>query len=472
MKIEQLYTNCLAQGAYYIESNGQAAIIDPLRDVQPYIKLAEQRGALIKYVFETHFHADFVSGHVELAHKTGASIVFGPTSLKTGFDAIIAQDNQKFVVGDAVITLLHTPGHTMESACYKLTNELGEDVALFTGDTLFLGDVGRPDLAQKVIEELTQEKLASMLFHSLRNKIMPLPDHLIVYPGHGKGSACGKMMSDKKEDTLGNQKKENYALDPDLSENEFVSKVLSGLTSPPGYFPQNVLQNVQGAMAIDQLTSKALRGMSPKMFQSIAYESDVFVLDTRKESDFVAEHIPNAINIGLSGDFAVWVGTMFVNLNTQFVIVADDGKEMEVITRLARVGFDNVQGFLNGGMTEWTKAGFPIETTECISADELAQALTPETLVLDVRRKSEYEAQHLVGALNIPLDYIQGNLLDVDKGRKTFVYCAAGYRSLIFVSYLKQLGFTNLINLIGGFESIKSIPELELTNYVCPTTML
>ena len=346
MNVEQIYTGCLAQGAYYIESNGEAAIIDPLREVQPYIDMAAERGATIKYIFETHFHADFVSGHVDLSKKTGAPIVFGPTTMKTGYEMLVAEDGQEFKLGNAKVRLIHTPGHTTESSCYVLVDENGKDTALFSGDTLFIGDVGRPDLAQKVIAELTQDKLASMLFDSLRDKIMPLANDIIVYPGHGAGSACGKNMSDETTDTLGNQKLTNYALNPELDRAAFKAAILDGLTPPPGYFPHNVLMNIGGYEAIDEVIKKGTTPLDVSTFETIAAETGAKILDTRAADDFEKAFIPNSINIGIDGSFANWVGVIFQDVKQPLLIVADEGREEEIATRLARIGFDNTKGFL------------------------------------------------------------------------------------------------------------------------------
>lgn len=472
MKIEQLYTNCLAQGAYYIENEGEAALIDPMRDVQAYIDLATSRNATIKYVFETHFHADFVSGHVELAERTGATIVYGPTTMKIGFQACVAKDGQQFQLGKSVITLLHTPGHTMESVCYLLTDERGKEVSLFTGDTLFIGDVGRPDLAQKVIAELTQEKLANALYDSLWNKIMPLSDDLIIYPGHGKGSACGKMLSDKKQDTLGNQKKTNYALNPDLSKAEFVAQVLDGLMPPPGYFPHNVMQNIQGAKAIKEVLKTALHFITPLQFSKLAKQQGVVVIDTRKGEDFSEGFVPDAINIGLQGDFAVWVGTMLTNIGTKILLVSDKGTETEVITRLARIGFDQVLGFLDNGMKGWEQAGLPINFITNIDIRQLSEKKHSKNVLLDVRRESEFKTERVIESTNIPLDYVSPENINLPKQQTVYVYCAAGYRSMIFVSYLKRVGYDNLVNVRGGFNAIKTSGLFNLSMYSCQTTML
>jgi hydroxyacylglutathione hydrolase len=473
MKIEQIYTGCLAQGAYYIESEGEAAVIDPLREVQPYIEKAERRNAKIKYVFETHFHADFVSGHKDLAAKTGAKIVYGPTGMKMGFDAVIAEDNQEFTLGKAKIRVIHTPGHTMESVCYLLINEEGKEEAIFTGDTLFIGDVGRPDLAQKVIKDLTQEKLAAHLYDSLRNKLMPLADELIVYPAHGAGSACGKNMSKETSDTLGNQKKTNYALQP-MSKEEFIKEVLTGLTPPPAYFPQNVLMNIQGYDSIDEVLERGVRPLSPAEFEAAANETGALILDTRDAQVFAKGFIPNSINIGIDGSFAVWVGAMIPDLKQEILVVAEEGREEEVITRLARVGYDYSIGYLAGGFQAWKESGHEVDSITSITVDELAKIKEgdPAIHILDVRKNSEYLSEHVVDAENAPLDYINDSMLKVDQNKTYYVHCAGGYRSMVFNSILRARGYDNLIDVAGGFKSIKESEKFKVTDYVCPTTLL
>jgi glyoxylase-like metal-dependent hydrolase (beta-lactamase superfamily II)/rhodanese-related sulfurtransferase len=474
MKIEQIYTGCLAQGAYYIESDGEAAVIDPLREVQPYIEKAERRNAKIKYVFETHFHADFVSGHQDLAAKTGAKIVFGPTGMKMGFDAVIASDNQEFAIGKARIRVIHTPGHTMESTCYLLINEEGKEEAIFTGDTLFIGDVGRPDLAQKVIADLTQEKLAGHLYDSLRNKLLPLSDGLIVYPAHGAGSACGKNMSKETSDTLGNQKKTNYALQP-MTKEAFIKEVLTGLTPPPAYFPQNVMMNIQGYDSIDEVLERGIRPLTPEEFEVAANETGALILDTRDPQTFAKGFIPNSINIGIDGSFAVWVGAMIPDLKQEILVVAEEGREEEVITRLARVGYDYAIGYLQGGFGAWKK--FPdheVDSITSVTVEELAKIKEgdPTIHVLDVRKNSEYLSEHVLDAENAPLDYINDSMLKVDKNKTYYVHCAGGYRSMIFNSVLRARGFDNLIDIAGGFKAIKESEKFKVSDYVCPTTLL
>jgi len=474
MKIEQIYTGCLAQGAYYIESQGEAAIIDPLREVQPYIDMAERRGAQIKYVFETHFHADFVSGHVDLAHKTGAQIVFGPTSLETGFECIKGKDGEVFKIGNVNIRLIHTPGHTLESSCYLLSDEHGKPTALFSGDTLFIGDVGRPDLAQKISADLNQEKLAGMLYDSLRNKLMPLPDDVVVYPAHGAGSACGKNMSKETSDTLGNQKASNYALNPQLTKEQFIEEVITGLTTPPAYFPKNVLMNIKGYDSIDQVMERGTKPLSPETFLLIAQETNALILDTRKPQVFAKAFIPGAINIGIDGNFAVWVGTLIQDIRQEILIVADPGREQEVITRLARVGYDHTIGYLEGGMEQWMIKGMPVDTISSISVEQFAkmEAEDPSMLILDVRKKSEFDAEHIIQAVNAPLDYINESMEMIDRNKTYYVHCAGGYRSMVFCSILKARGYDRLIDVAGGFQAIKKSGQFKTTDYVCPTTLL
>ena len=473
MKIEQIYTGCLAQGAYYIESDGEAAIIDPLREVQPYIEKAARRNAKIKYVFETHFHADFVSGHKDLSAKTGANIVYGPTGLKMGFEAIIATDNQIFTLGKTKIKVLHTPGHTTESVCYLLTNEEGKEEAIFTGDTLFIGDVGRPDLAQKVVKDLTQEILAGYLYDSLRNKLLPLSDDLIVYPAHGAGSACGKNMSKETSDTLGNQKKVNYALQP-MTKEAFIKEVLTGLTPPPAYFPQNVMMNIQGYESIDEVLERGVRPLSPAEFEAAANETSALILDTRNAQEFSKGFIPNSINIGIDGSFAVWVGAMIPDLKQEILVIAEEGREEEVITRLARVGYDYSIGYLAGGFKSWKNEGREVDSITSITVDELAKIKEGDSgiHVLDVRKNSEFLSEHVLDAENAPLDYINESMMKVDKNKTYYVHCAGGYRSMIFVSTLKARGYDNLIDVAGGFKAIKDSGILAVSAYVCPSTLL
>lgn len=472
MKVEQIYTGCLAQGAYYVESNGEAVVIDPLREVQPYIEKAEKSGAKIKYVLETHFHADFVSGHLDLAKKTGATIVFGPTA-KPGFEAHVAEDGEILNVGNIQIKVIHTPGHTMESTCFLLIDENGKETALFTGDTLFIGDVGRPDLAQKVIADLTQEKLAAHLYDSLHNKIIPLADDIIVYPAHGAGSACGKNMSKETTDTLGNQKKTNYALQP-MSKEKFIEEVLDGLMPPPGYFPANVLMNIKGYESIDEVLHKGTQALSPTEFEVTANETDALLLDTRDAQTFAKGFIPNSINIGIDGNFAPWAGTLIPDIKQTILLIADEGREEEIVTRLARVGYDNTIGYLKGGFEAWKNAGKETDTIESISVDELAKRMeeNPDLNILDVRKKSEHFSEHLIGSENIALDYINEHIAEVNKDKTYYVHCAGGYRSMIFNSILRARGYDNLIDVQGGFDAIKASGKFKVSDYVCPTTML
>ncbi|HEY0654398.1 MAG TPA: MBL fold metallo-hydrolase [Chryseosolibacter sp.] len=473
MKVEQIYTGCLSQGAYYIESDGEAAVIDPLREVDQYIQLATGRKASIKYIFETHFHADFVSGHVDLSRKTGAPIVYGPTKMETGFDALVAHDGQIFNVGKAKIKVIHTPGHTLESSCYLLIDEVGKEKALFTGDTLFIGDVGRPDLAQHVIAELTEEKLAGMLYDSLRNKILPLSDDLIVYPAHGAGSACGKNLSKETSDTLGNQKKTNYALRADLTKDQFIKEILTGLTPPPGYFPKNVLLNIRGYERVDEVLKRGTTPFSVAEFDRLIHDNQVLILDTRDPVNFKKGFIPGSWNIGLGGSFAVWVGTLVKDIRQKIVIVADPGREREAVTRLARVGYDNALGYLEGGYDAWENAGLEIDRIPFVSAADLGVLQQKGGVkILDVRKKSEFDSEHIVGAINAPLDYIDQSANVINKTDTYYVHCAGGYRSMIFASIMKSRGYENLVDVDGGFTAIKESGRFELSEFVCPTTML
>ncbi len=473
MQVEQIYTGCLAHGAYYITSNGEAAIVDPLREIQPYIDRATKDGVKIKYIFETHFHADFVSGHIDLAKTTGATIVYGPTA-KPNFDALTADDNQLFQIGDIQIKVLHTPGHTMESSCFLLIDESGKEHSMFTGDTLFIGDVGRPDLAQKVIADLTQEKLASHLFDSLRNKIIPLNDDIIVYPGHGAGSACGKNMSKETTDTLGNQKKTNYALNLDLTREEFISQVLDGLMPPPGYFPKNVIMNIMGYDSIDAVLDRGTRALSVDAFEVAAEETDALILDTRKSEVFAKGFIPGSINIGIDGSFANWVGVLVTDIKQNILIVADEGREEEVVTRLARVGYDFAIGFLKGGFDAWKLANKPVDTIKSITVNQFKEIWDNDQSIqiLDVRKASEFYSQHLPTAINGPLDYINDSMTLIDPNKTYYVHCAGGYRSMVFISILKARGYENLVDVAGGFTAIMGSGKFEVTEYLCPSTML
>lgn len=470
MKLEQIYTGCLAHAAYYLESNGEAAIFDPLREIQPYMDRATSDNAKIKYIFETHFHADFVSGHLDLSAKTGAQIVYGPTA-KPAFEAIIAEDYQAFKVGDCTVKAIHTPGHTMESTTYLLVDENGNEKGIITGDTLFIGDVGRPDLAQHVIADLTQEKLAGHLFDSLRNKIMPLSDDLIVYPNHGAGSACGKNMSKETTDTLGHQKQTNYALRPDMTKEVFIRELLAGLTSPPGYFPKNVLMNIQGYESLDLVLDRGKKGYSPVDFELVANEKQALILDTRKPEDFAKGFIPNSINIGLDGSFAMWVGEMITDIKQEILLITEPGKEEEAIIRLSRVGYDNTIGYLDGGFESWLKASRQIDTITRISAEEFARDYKNNPIVIDVRKKSEFDSEHVVGAINIPLNEINKHLAEIPRDKPFIVYCAGGYRSMIAASILKARAWDNFVDVEGGFAAI-SKTDVAKTEYVCPVSML
>ncbi|MCT4175246.1 MBL fold metallo-hydrolase [Elizabethkingia anophelis] len=467
MKVEQIYTGCLAQGAYYIVSQGESVIIDPLREVQPYLDKLQQDNAKLKYILETHFHADFVSGHVDLSDKTGASIVYGPTA-KPEFEAIIAKDEEIFEIGDIKIKVLHTPGHTMESSCYLLIDEKGKETALFSGDTLFLGDVGRPDLAQKG-KDLTQEDLAGMLYDSLMNKIIPLPDEITVYPAHGAGSACGKNMQKETVDTLGNQKKTNYALNqPDKA--SFIKEVTDGLTPPPGYFAMNVAMNKKGYESFDQVLEHGLKPLSAEAFEAIADETGALILDTRPAAEFHKGFIPQSVNIGVKGDFAPWVGAMIVDVKQPLLLVTDEGSEEEVITRLSRVGFDNVVGYLKGGLSAWQSAGKETDSVERITPEEFAQRYTEDAKIIDVRKEGEYAAEHIAEAYSRPLAYINTWIKDIDPKEHFFLHCAGGYRSMIAASILQARGYRNFTEVEGGFGKIK-LTEVPTTDFVCQSKL-
>jgi hydroxyacylglutathione hydrolase len=464
MKVEQLYTGCLAEAAYYIESNGEAAIIDPLRETEPYIKKLEERGAKLKYILETHFHADFVSGHLDLAKKTGATIVFGPNAVAE-YDIHVAKDNEDLKLGDVTIRVLHTPGHTMESSTFLLIDENGKDNGIFTGDTLFIGDVGRPDLAVKT--DLSREDLARHLYDSIYNKIMPLADDVIVYPGHGKGSACGKNMSDETTDTLGNQKEKNYALQP-MEKEEFVEKVVDGLTPPPQYFPKNAMLNKKGYESFDSVIAKGLTALDPDTFEDVANAHEALIIDTRLPEEFVAGFIPNSIFIGVEGSFASWVGTLVVDLQHPILFIADEGKEEEVVTRLSRVGYDNTIGFLKGGIEAWKAAGKQLDYIKSINPHAFAELAekTKTPTVVDVRRYSEFNQGHLLNANNIPLDYINDNMSRFNKEDEYYVHCAGGYRSVVTASILKARGFDNVVNIEEGFGGIQEKTNLPIVTDV------
>ncbi|MGB0917292.1 MAG: MBL fold metallo-hydrolase [Flavobacteriales bacterium] len=464
MKIEQLYTGCLAEAAYYIESDGEVAIIDPLRETKPYLEMAKADGAKIKYIFETHFHADFVSGHVDLAKETGATIVFGPTA-QTGYDIHEATDGEEFKVGKLTVRVLHTPGHTLECSTFLLLDENGKEHCIFSGDTLFIGDVGRPDLAIK--SGVTQNDLAGMLYDSLREKIMPLPNDVIVYPAHGAGSACGKNMSKETFDSLGHQKEVNYALQ-DMTKEEFITQVTDGILPPPKYFPKNAMLNKTGYAGINEVVGN---GNTPLSLESFKTEiaNGALVLDTRKAQVFNKGFVPNSLFVGVKGGFAVWLATLVENLNQRIVFIAEEGTEEEVVVRAARVGFDNIAGFLEGGIQTWTNAGEAVDTIESIQPEDFAKQTTNRT-VLDVRKPGEYEAEHVEKAETFPLDYIRANVSDLDKNGEYFVHCKGGYRSMIASSILKANGVNNIIEVIGGMDAILKT-DAPTTQFVCPSTL-
>jgi hydroxyacylglutathione hydrolase len=468
MKIEQLYTGCLAQGAYYIESDGEVAIIDPLREIQQYIDKTETTNSKIKYILETHFHADFVSGHVDLANKTGATIVFGPGA-STDYDIHSATDGEELKVGKVTIKVLHTPGHTLESTTYLLRDENGRDHAIFSGDTLFLGDVGRPDLAIK--SDLTKEDLAEMLYDSLRTKIMTLADAVIVYPAHGAGSACGKNLSKETVGVLGEQKKTNYALRADMTKAEFVKEVLDGIAPPPQYFAKNAMMNKMGYDAFDTILKKGDTPLKPEDFEALANHKSALVLDVRPESDYIKGHIPNSIFIGLNGGFAPWVGALITDIKQPIVLVVPEGKSAEAVTRLSRVGYDNTLGYLEGGINAWKASGRAIDTLDSISAEEFAKrSKTSEINILDVRKDGEYQSMHLEDVQHFSLDLINDKMNEVSKDKTYYVHCAGGYRSVIAASILKARGFNNLIDIAGGFGAIQKT-DLPTTSFVCPSTL-
>ncbi len=469
MKVEQIYTGCLAQGAYFIECCDEAVVIDPLREVQPYIDRAEAGGKKIKYIFETHFHADFVSGHVTLSERTGAPIVFGPNA-NPRFNAHIAQDGEVFKIGKVTLEVIHTPGHTMESTTYLLRDKEGQPHAIFTGDTLFLGDVGRPDLAQKGAD-MTQEELAGTLFDSLRNKIMTLPDDVIVYPGHGAGSACGKNMSSETVGTLGDQKKNNYALRADMTKEEFVTEVTDGLLPPPAYFPLNVKLNKEGYAPMEEILAKGGRALTPAAFEAAANETGAVMLDVRSMTDFAAAHVPRSTFIGLDGNFAPWVGTMIVDVEQPILLVCDAPQVEEAITRLSRVGFDKVLGYLEGGVQAWSQAGFEVDQIESVSAEVFAErAHQGDLKVIDVRKEGEFLSEHVVGAESMPLADLNHHLAEIPKESPFHLHCLTGYRSLIALSILKARGFHHGINVQGGFAAIKDT-DAPKSDFVCPSTL-
>lgn len=467
MNIEQIYTGCLAQGAYYIESEGEVAIIDPLREIQPYLDRAKRDNATIKYILETHFHADFVSGHVTLSKETGAPIIYGPMA-NPSFDAIIAKDGQEFKLGAISLVVLHTPGHTMESTTYLLRDANGKDHAIFSGDTLFLGDVGRPDLAQKAAS-MTQEELAGTLFDSLREKIMPLADDVVVYPAHGAGSACGKNMMKETVDTLGNQKQMNYALRADMTREEFIKEVTDGLLPPPQYFPLNVKMNKEGYDDIGEVLARGAVALSPDAFETAANETAAVVLDVRHQDDFAKAHVPRSIFIGLNGSFAPWVGALIADVKQPILLITPEGKEEETITRLSRVGFDGTIGYLKGGIEAWSAAGKETDQVASVDATSFAEQVQANAPVFDVRKESEYNAEHLERAQLTPLDFLNDHLAEFPKETTFYVHCAGGYRSMIAASILKSRGIHNLVDVAGGFAAIKKA-GIPTSDFVCPTS--
>jgi glyoxylase-like metal-dependent hydrolase (beta-lactamase superfamily II)/rhodanese-related sulfurtransferase len=469
MNVQQLYTGCLAQGAYYIESNGEVAIIDPLREVQSYIDLASDQNAKIKYIFETHFHADFVSGHLTLAEKTGAKIIYGPTA-NPEFECEIAEDNQEYKLGDVTIRVLHTPGHTMESSTFLLIDENGKEHAIFSGDTLFLGDVGRPDLAQKAAT-MTQEELAGLLYDSLRTRVMILPDETIVYPGHGAGSACGKNMSKETVGTIGDQKATNYALRANMTKDQFIKEVTTGLLPPPAYFPLNVMLNKKGYEDISDVVKRGQTGFDPSKFELIANDTGAVVLDVRHQNQFTKGHIPRSIFIGIDGSFAPWVGALIKDIKQPILLVAEEDRLEEIITRLSRVGFDNVVGYLEGGFEAWKTANKEYDTVISITADEFAKNMSADDHhVVDVRKASEYSSEHVLNAENAPLDEINLHLSKFKNDESNFIHCAGGYRSVIASSILKSRGIHNIVEVQGGFNAIKGT-DVKVSEFVCPTTL-
>ena len=467
MKVEQIYTGCLAQGAYYIESGGEVAIVDPLREVTPYLERVKKDKAKVKYIFETHFHADFVSGHLTLSKVTGAPIVFGPGA-KPDFESITARDGQAFSLGNVSIIAIHTPGHTMESTTYLLKDEIGKDIAIFSGDTLFLGDVGRPDLAQKA-KHMTQDELAGLLFDSLRNKIMPLSDDITVYPAHGAGSACGKNMMKVTVDTLGNQKKVNYALRENMTREEFIKEVTDGLKAPPQYFPLNVKMNKSGYDDVESILSRGLNPLDPESFEILANEAGALILDVRHQDEFVKGHVPQSVFIGLDGGFAPWVGALIGDVNQPLMIITPEGREEETITRLSRVGFDQTLGYLKGGIEAWKSSGKEYDMISGVNAKDLEKLVKQEKVpVFDVRKENEYLSGHISSAQNTPLDFLNDYLDRFPKNNPFFIHCAGGYRSVIAASILKKRGIHNLIDVQGGFKKIKET-EIELSDYIFPS---
>ena len=473
MKVEQLFTGCLAEMAYYVESNGEAAIIDPLRETEPYIRMAEADNAKIKYIFLTHFHADFVSGQYDLALKTGAKIIFGPNATAE-YEIYNAKDGEEFPLGGGKITLLHTPGHTMESSSYLITDEEGSTPYVCTGDCLFIGDVGRPDLAVKQ-GKLTEKDLAGHLYDSLRNKIMTLPDDIIVYPNHGAGSACGKNMSSETFDTLGNQKKTNYALRADMTKEEFIEEVTTGLKPPPQYFPNNVRMNKSINTSIDEVLHKGTTPLDPATFKEMSEQKDILVVDTRSKESYAEEGtVPGAWYIGINGSFAPWVGALIKDINQKIIFIADDELRVgEIVTRFSRVGYDNTLGYLNGGIQDWKAQGYEVSKIGSISAQAFCEKLAEGSMekALDVRKESEYLSEHVKGVENFPLDWIHQNFAEIDTEKEYFLHCASGYRSLIAASIFMANGVKKVTDVRGGMKDLKET-NVPLTDYVCPTTLL
>lgn len=469
MKIEQIYTGCLAQGAYYITSGGEAAIIDPLRESQPYLNRLDEDGVQLKYIFETHFHADFVSGHLDLSHKTGAPVVYGPTA-NPEFAAIIAEDHQIFEIGNVTIKVLHTPGHTLESSCYLLIDEKGAEKVIFSGDTLFLGDVGRPDLAQKGAD-MTQEDLAGLLYDSLYHKILPLHDDIIVYPAHGAGSACGKNMQKETVDTLGNQKRTNYALNQ-KNKPDFIKEVTKGLLPPPAYFGMNVMMNKKGYSSFDEILAQGLHALAPEQFEEIAETSGALILDVRSNHEFAKGFIPQSVNIGLDGDFAPWVGALIADVKQTILLVKENGDQEEAVTRLSRVGFDHISGFLEGGFEAWKKSGKETDFVNRISAEQFESEIKEsEVKIIDIRKESEYNAEHIHGAYSMPLAYINEWIHNLQPEEHFYMYCGSGYRSTMAASILKARGYRNFTEVEGGFKAIASTGIVK-TDFVCQTKIL
>ena len=464
MLVKQLYTKCLSQGAYYIESNGEAAVIDPLREVSEYINLSKLSNSKIKYIFETHFHADFISGHLTLSKKTNAPIVYGPNATPS-FDCIIAKDNQEFKIGDITIKVIHTPGHTLESTCYLLIDNVNNPYCLFTGDTLFLGDVGRPDLAQKSMN-ISKEELAGILFDSVNNKLSNLPDHVLVYPAHGAGSACGKNMMKETVDTLGNQKKINYALNGSLSKEDFIKELTYDLESPPEYFPSNVKLNQEGYLDFSSVLKQSLNPLSFIEFKNLINDNTV-ILDVRNQNEFKKGFIPGSIFIGLNGTFAPWVGSIIKDISTKLLLVCDEGQEQEAIMRLSRVGFDNCLGYLDGGMPSWINAGKKTESVKSIDPQQLEKTFNEINNIIDVRKPGEYDSEHIKGVPNSPLDSIYSSIDSYDPEQTYHLHCKSGYRSMITASILKANGFQNIVDISGGFDLIKETTNLELQTQEC-----